>query len=314
MISINRINFTFTNKDNISINAYKWIPKDSDNIKGVVQIAHGMNEHILRYDYFAKELNRHGYLVYGHDHRGHGKTAANIDELGYISDNDGFIDMVEDMRLMTDIIREDNPDTDIILFGHSMGSFLSQRYVQIYGDLIDGLILSGSNGRPVPVLGLGIILSKLAMKIKGRRAKIEFFDDLTFYGYNKRIKPLRTKFDWLSRDIDVVDKYIEDPYCGNLFTVSFFHDLYLGLRRIHINDNMEGTPKNLPIYILAGEDDPVGYYGKGIVNLYNIYKDLGILNLSYKLYESGRHEMLNEINKDEVIGDVITWLTNNIKN
>lgn len=308
MISINRINFTFTNKDNISINAYKWIPKDSDNIKGVVQIAHGMNEHILRYDYFAKELGKNGYIVYGHDHRGHGKSSKSIDELGYVSDNDGFMDMVEDMKMMSDIIKKENLALDIILFGHSMGSFLGQRYIQIYGDNIKRIILSGSNGKPVALLSLGIILSKLLIKLKGRKSKINFLDKLTFAGYNKRIKPARTRFDWLSRDDEIVDEYIADPYCGNVFPVSFFHDFFIGLKSIHIESNLDKVPEDLSIFILSGADDPVGDYGKGIINLYNIYRDLNIKNVSYKLYEAGRHEMLNEINKDEVIRDIINWM------
>ena len=311
MIPINRINFNFTNKDNTIINAYKWIP-DND-IKGAVQISHGMNEHIIRYDYFAKELVKHGYMVYGHDHRGHGKSADSIEALGYISDSDGFMDMIEDMKLMTDIIKKENPDLDIILFGHSMGSFLSQRYIQLYGNYIKGTILSGTNGKqPISILNLGIILSKLAMKAKGRKAKIKFFDDITFAGYNKRYKPHRTKFDWLSRDEDIASNYIEDPYCGNLFPVSFFHDFYLGLKSIHYEENFEIIPKNLPIYIIAGSDDPVGEYGKGILNLYSSYKNLGIEDISYKLYDSGRHEMLNEINKSEVIKDIILWIDKTI--
>lgn len=288
------------------INAYKWIP-DID-IKGAVQISHGMNEHILRYDYFAKALVKHGYIVYGYDHRGHGKSSDSIDTLGYISENDGFMDMIEDMKLMTDIIRKENPNIDIILFGHSMGSFLSQRYIQLYGDYIKGAVLSGTNGKPVAMLNLGIVLSKIAMRIKGRKAKIKLFDDITFAGYNKRYKPHRTEFDWLSRDEDIVNNYIEDPYCGNLFPVSFFHDFYLGLKSIHNEENFKRIPEDLPIYIISGSDDPVGEYGKGILNLYSSYKDLGMENISYKLYDSGRHEMLNEINKEEVIKDIILWI------
>lgn len=306
---MNRINFVFKNKDNISINAYKWVPKQ--NIKGIIQISHGMNEHILRYDYFGQQLANAGYLVYGHDHRGHGKSTTSLKKLGYISDNDGFMDMVEDLKLMTDIIKKENSDEDIFMFSHSMGSFLAQRYIQIYGGELKGAILSGTNGEPPFLLNLGIIISKIAMKFKGRQAKIKLIDTLSFSNYNKKFQPERTEFDWLSRDMKEVDKYIEDPYCGNLFPVSFFYDLYMGLKSIHKNEYLKNIPKDLPIYIFGGTADPVGEYGKGIVNLYNIYKALNIENVNYKLYKDGRHEMLNEINKDLVIKDILDWLDNN---
>lgn len=311
MIAIERINFSFLNKDNISINAYKWVPRGE--VRGAVQISHGMNEHILRYDHFARELVKRGYIIYGHDHRGHGKSSPSIEELGYISHNDGFKDMVEDMKLMTDIIERENPYTDIILFGHSMGSFLSLRYMQIFGEGIQGLILSGTNGKPVAIIDLGIYLSKIAMKFSGRKAKIQLFHDLTFAGYNSRFKPVKTEYDWLSRDDRVVRAYIEDPYCGNLFPVSFFHDLYVGLKTTYNRDNLKRLPKDIPVYILAGSDDPVGNYGKGVINLYEILKGLNIKDVSYKLYQSGRHEMLNELNREEVIQDIIYWIDNKIE-
>ena len=301
-----REKFNFINKDNTSINVYKWTPEDE--VKGIIQISHGMNERAIRYDYFAKKLAQEGYLVYANDHRGHGDSSPSKEELGYISDNDGFQDMVDDMKQLTDIIKKENPKLKLILLGHSMGSFLAQRYIQLYGEEIDGVILSGTNGKQSSMVNMGILLSKIIMKRKGRKSSGEILDKLTFGKYNDRFKPNKTKFDWLSRDEIEVKKYIEDPYCGNIFPTSFFHDLYIGTKIIHNKAFLEKIPKNLPIYIFAGDADPVGNYGKGILSLYNRYKSLGIKDISYKLYKDGRHEMLNEINKDEVIEDTIRWI------
>ncbi|NMA84681.1 MAG: alpha/beta hydrolase [Epulopiscium sp.] len=299
--------FTFPNSDKNVIHVYQWIP--TQEAKGIVQIAHGMAERASRYDYFASVLVKEGFIVYAHDHRGHGRSATSIEDLGYISDNDGFSDMVMDMKSVTDIAKMENPNLPIILFGHSMGSFLAQRYIQLYGNEIAGVILSGTNGKQKSLVNVGILLSKIIIAFKGRRASGKRLDKLTFGHYNHRFKPNKTKFDWLSRDEEEVRRYVEDPYCGTLFPASFFHDLYKGTKMIHQKDNLAQIPKGLPIYIFAGDEDPVGEYGKGVISLYKTYESLGIRNVSYKLYSGGRHEMLNEINKDEVIRDVIAWIT-----
>lgn len=299
-------NFNFKTKKGVDIKAYKWAA--TGEIKAIVQISHGMNEHIGRYDEFAKFLAGKGYLLYGNDHLGHGGSLLKGKGLGYISDEDGFLDMVEEMKDLTDIIKENHKDLKLFIFSHSMGSFLAQRYLEIYGEEINGLILSGTNGQPPKVLNMGIILSKLIMKVKGRDYKSKMIDSLSFGSYNKTFQPNRTEFDWLSRDENEVDKYVEDPLCGNLFPVSFFHDLYIGMKSIHEEYNLEKTPKDLPIFILGGSEDPVSGYGKGIINLKNIYKRLGIKDVEHKLYDGGRHEMLNEINKLEVMIDVLNWL------
>ncbi|MGO1469659.1 MAG: alpha/beta hydrolase [Tissierella sp.] len=298
--------FNFKTRKGVSINSYKWVPRGE--IKAVVQISHGMNEHIKRYDEFGKFLSGKGYLVYGNDHLGHGRSLLQGEQLGYISDKDGFDDMVEEMRDLTNIIKEENKDLKLFVFAHSMGSFLAQRYIQLYGKDIDGLILSGTNGEPPTGINLGISLSNLIMKASGRRKKSKLINVLSFGSYNKKITPRRTIFDWISREEKEVDKYIEDPLCGNLFPVSFFHDLYVGMKDIQEKENLENIPKNLPIYIFAGSEDPVGGYGRGIINLNNTYKRLGIKNVDYKIYNGGRHEMLNEINKLEVMIDILNWL------
>ncbi len=299
-------NFNFKTKKGVSINAYKWVP--AGEIKAIVQISHGMNEYILRYDEFAKFLSQKGYLIYGNDHLGHGNSLLEGENLGYISDEDGFIDMLDEMKLLTDIIKEEHKDLKLFIFAHSMGSFLAQRYIEIYGDRIEGLILSGTNGKPPVLINIGIFLSDLIIKTKGRRKKSKMIDSLSFGSYNKKFAPERTEFDWISSDEIEVDKYIADPLCGNLFPVSFFYDLYIGMKSIHKDEYLKAIPKDLPIYILAGTNDPVGNYGKGIIDLNNIYKRLGLKDVEYKLYDDGRHEMLKEVNRIEFMIDILNWL------
>lgn len=297
---------TFKNKDDIKIYVHKWSP-DKD-IKGIVQIAHGMAERAIRYDYFARALVKEGFVVYANDHRGHGESAASIEELGYISDTDGFSDMVADMKILTTIAKSENPGLAVILFSHSMGSFLAQRYIQLYGNEINGVILSGTSGKQPPTINGGILLAKTIMKLKGRKARGKLLDSLAFGTYNKKFKPNKTKFDWLSRDSDQVAKYVDDPYCGTLFPVSFFHDLFLGMKTVHRPEFLAKLPQDLPIYIFGGQDDPVSNYGVGIIQLGGSYRDQGVRDITSRLYPGGRHEMLNEINRDEVIEDIIEWI------
>ncbi|MGL5085119.1 MAG: lysophospholipase [Clostridium sp.] len=299
--------FKFKDSEGIEISCYKWIP-DSDKIKGIVQISHGMTETALRYSEFAERLNEAGYIVYAHDHRGHGSTAKSKEELGYIADDDGFNWMVKDIKELTDIIKKQNKNHKIILFGHSMGSFLSQSYIENYGEEIDALILSGTNGKPKAYTKFGIVISKIEMKLRGRKAKSNLMDKLSFGNFNSKFENPRTGYDWLCSVPEEVDKYMNDELCGFICTTSYYYDLVKGLWKIHDIENLNKIPKNLPIYIFAGDKDPVGYEGRGIVNLYNTYKNIKIEDVEYKLYKDGRHEMLNEKDKNIVMDDIIKWI------
>src|SRR5699024_2305600 len=304
-------NFIFKSDNGKDIFVYNWLPKDKK-VKGIVQIAHGMAETAERYERFAKELNRHRYIVYDNDHRGHGKTAGNIENLGYLGGKDGFNWIVRDMYKLSNIIKEENPGLPLFLLGHSMGSFASQKYIMMYDNNLDGLILSGSNGEQGIKLKLGALLAKREVKKHGYKKKSPKLDKLTLGNFNKSFKPKRTKFDWISRDEDEVDKYINNPYCGTIFTVGFFYDFLNGLRDIEDKRNFHLIPKDLPIFIFSGDKDPVGNFGKGVKKLYKRYKFLGVKDVECKLYKDGRHEMLNEINRNEVMKDVIQWLNRQI--
>ena len=188
--------FRFMDSEGKNIYVYKWEPKEK-NIKGVIQIAHGMTETALRYSYFAEKLNEAGFVVYANDHRGHGNTACTKEELGYIADEDGFHWMVEDLKELTDIIKMQYPNVPLILFGHSMGSFLSQRYIQLYGDKIDGLILSGTNGIPKKITKIGRLIAGCEIKLYGRKHISKVMDKLSFGDFNSNFKPNRTQYDWL---------------------------------------------------------------------------------------------------------------------
>ncbi|MBU5317019.1 lysophospholipase [Clostridium bornimense] len=299
-----RFNFSIVDDEGVKINCYKWIPEGE--IKGVVQISHGMLETILRYDDFASYLSDGGYAVYGHDHRGHGKTAESKDKLGHL-DKDDFEWLVKDVHLITEEIKRDYKDKKIILLGHSMGSFVAQRYIQLYSNDIDALILSGSNGKPPKATRIGKLISGCGVCIFGGSKRGKIINKITFGSYNKRLEG-RTELDWLCSDSKEVDKYINDPYCGGIPTVSFFNELFKGLLTINKKGNFDIVRKDLPVYIFAGDKDPVGMRGKGIINLYNNLKEIGIKDVTYKLYKDGRHEMLNEINKKDVYIDIFRWI------
>lgn len=301
-------NFVFKSGDGTEVFVYNWLPEDSVKIKGIVQIAHGMAETAARYERFAEVLTENGYIVYANDHRGHGKTAKTIESLGYLAEEDGFDWLVKDLHQLSSIIKDEYPSIPLFLFGHSMGSFAVQRYIILYGDGLKGAILSGSNGNQGIIPDIGIIFAKREIRKHGRRTKSDKLNKMSFGNFNNAFKPNRTEFDWLSRDNDEVDKYINDPFCGTVFTTGYFYDFLTGLKEIENKNNLMLVPKELPIYIFSGDKDPVGKFGKGVISLYNRYKKYGIKDVTYKLYKDGRHEMLNEINRNEVMDDVVDWL------
>ena len=186
--------------------------------------------------------------------------------------------------------------------------FLTRDYMFSYGDNIYGTILSATAGDPGMLGNVGIIISKIQSMLKGKKAKSLLMDNLSFGSFNKAFKPNRTKFDWLSRDDAEVDKYVDDPFCGTIFTAGFFNDLLKGIKKINNPLNIQKVSKNLPVYLFAGAKDPVGDFSKGVTKVYKSYENVGIKDLTVKFYENGRHEMLNETNRAEVYADIINWL------
>lgn len=301
--------FTFKDETGIEIFVNKWIPQDD--IKGIIQVAHGMSETASRYEPLARELTTNGFLVVANDHRGHGRTAGHADRVGDLG-QDGFNRMIGNMNQLHRKTREQYPEAPYFLLGHSMGSFLLQRYIALYGDQLNGALISGSNGKQGCLLTIGIILAWLESKIKGRSHRSRFINKLTFGAYNKPFKPNRTPFDWLSRDPAEVDKYIADPYCGGVFTSGFFIDFFRFLKVIQNSKNISQIPKTLPLYIFSGDKDPVGGFGKGVMKLIDTYRKAGLQDIQYILYPGGRHEMLNETNRAQVIKGILDWLNRHV--
>ena len=305
-------NFTFKGEEGLDIYTYKWEDENIKKPKAVIQIAHGMAETAQRYETFAKVLTKNGYIVYINDHRGHGKTAKIIENVGHLAEKEGFRCLVEDMYTLTNIIKKENEDLPIYLFGHSMGSFASQRYIMDYSNNLSGLILCGSNGKQGIILNLAHLIINREIKKYGRRSKSNKINNLIFGGEIIR-RNEKTKFDWLSRDKEQVEKYINDPFCGVVCSCGFFYDLVQGLKEIEDKENLKKVPLDIPIYIISGDKDPIGKNGKGVLRLRDRYIKLGVKDVTCKLYKDGRHELLNEINREEVFEEIICWLNNKIE-
>ena len=296
--------------ENIEIHVYEWLPDTEP--KAILQIAHGMAEHAARYANFAEFLTNNGYAVYANDHRGHGKTAGNVEKLGFFAEKDGWSFVMHDMYKLTLEIKKRNPDKAVFLFGHSMGSFLSRYYITQYASDIKGVILSGTGGHPGILGNIGVFITKMLIAFYGKKAQSPLMSKLSFGEFNKVFKPNRTEYDWLSRDDAQVDKYVADPFCGTVFTTGFYKDMLKGLLDVSTQKSIDEIPENLPIYLFSGNNDPVGENGKGVKEVYEKYKKAGIKNVSIKLYENARHETLNETNNDEVYNDILKWLNEHL--
>jgi alpha-beta hydrolase superfamily lysophospholipase len=304
---------TYKTIDDVTIFYYKWPANKNTPLKGVIQISHGVGEHAGRYQPIAKILQREGYEVYANDHRIHGKSAKNDAFLGFYDGDDYFSDALNDMRHLTDIIKKEHPNKKIILFGHSMGSLLSREYATKYGGDLEALILSGTANFMKGLGSFGLLSAQFLGKLIGKHRSNEFLKNLFFTQFNKKFKPNRTKVDWISSDENQVDLFEADPLRIEDFSLSVFLDLLKGSKKVNQVSTFKNTPKDLPLFIFSGDKDPVGEMGKGVEKVTNKYQKSGIKDITLKLYKGGRHEMLNEVNKNEVEQDVINWLNEKIK-
>lgn len=292
------------NKTNM-INYYVFID-DSVKPKGVVQIVHGMCEHMQRYEEFAKFLTKNGYIVCGNDHLGHGNSISNKSDLGYFGAN-SINNLVEDVHTLTNTIKEYR-DLPIILMGHSMGSFITRCYLEKYSNEIDGCILSGTSGG-YKSLQLGIKTIKFLINTKGEKYRSKMIKKLADSKTAAKFTPsFNREFDWLTRDKDVIERYVKDSKCNFTFTLNGYYTLFSLIDKITRDDYGKNINRNLPILIFSGDKDPVGDFSKGVIKAYNKYKDLQMKDVSLKLYKDGRHEMLNELNKLEVYDDILSWM------
>lgn len=304
--------FTFKTPDGLDIHAFKWLPDEDRDVRAVVQIAHGMAEHAARYEGFAGRLCDAGFAVYANDHRGHGRTAGSLANVGYFADRNGWRLVVDDLGQLMGLAKDNHPGRPVFLLGHSMGSVLVRAFTFDHGDEIRGAILSGTVGDPGFLGKIGLVAAKLISKFKGRRYPSPLLTKLSFQEFNKPFKPNRTEFDWLSRDEAEVDKYVADPFCGGVFSAGFWVDFLGGLNTLLDPKRVNRIPKDLPILLFSGDQDPCGNNTIGVKQVCDSYVKAGLTDVTCKFYEGGRHEMLNEVNREEVYADVIAWMTDRV--
>lgn len=310
--------FSLKMNDGCEIFLNRWEPDTSEDIKGVVQLHHGLAEHSMRYDRLGSVLAENGYVLNAYDMRGHGKTAETAiakgeGRFGQLARKNGFETAVEDLAFIIESLKKDYPDKKIVLLGHSFGSFISQGYIEKYGERIDGCILCGTSGPQIPLAPIGKVVAKVVRAFKGPDATSKFLTKLSFGSYNKHIANPQTADDWISLNELNRQMYEMDKWCGFPLTVSFFVDITTALSTIHKKKNMKTVPTNLPVFFIYGKEDPVGGYGKTIEKLYDIYKKNGVKDVQIKGYENDRHEIFNEDDKETVEKDVLQWLSGVLK-
>ena len=281
-----------------------WSPSGAP--RAVVQILHGMAEHIDRYDRMARALNAVGYAVAGRNHRGHGPEA---EALGYFADRDGWDVLLRDAHAVSLDLKKRYPGAPFFLLGHSMGSFLAREYALRYGGELDGLILSGTGFYPKALCVSGWLLAKASPKKK----PAAMVNQIAFSGNNKPFAPGRTGFEWFSRDEREVDKYVSDPLCGFCFTGGAFADFFGGLLALTDESRLQNMPRELPVYFMSGDHDPVGRMGEGVKKVAEQFQKAGMKDVTVKLYPGARHELFNEINRDEVTFDLAEWLSDRMR-
>ncbi len=302
--------FYLETSDGNRLAVHRWIPDGAT--KAVIQISHGMAEYAMRYERFAEEARARGFAVYAADHRGHGLTAGSLDRLGHLADEKGFFRVAEDQMELTDVIKTRHPDRSVILYGHSFGSFVAQWYLTRYAGKIDGCVLTGTRGPDFPLVAAGHLVARLAcLRSKGRTPS-RFLTQMSFGACNKRIPDARSENAWLSRDAEEVEKYDASPWSGFTCTAGFFRDMTEGLLSIHKKGEMAKIPRSLPVFLAVGEGDPISNYGKTVKRLEKRYKALGLNAVSSRYYPEARHELLNEVNRDEVTRDILGWIENTV--
>ena len=283
-----------------------WEPQRET--KAILQISHGMVEYIVRYDDFAKHLNQQGILVIGNDHLGHGQSVLDESEFGYFGKEKGSA-VVDDLYEVTKYAKKQyGENIPYFLMGHSMGSFMARRYLMTYGEKITGAIISGTGYKTAPVLAVAFFFTAVTKFFYGERYRSPFMKWLVFHTYNRKIADVKTKNDWLTRDAAVVAAYNENPYCKFSFTVNGYETLFGAIKYIQKQNNWEETPKQLPILMIAGEEDPVGSYGKDVKKVYKKYQQLGCNHIELKLYQDDRHELVNELDREVVYADISQWI------
>ena len=302
---IQTFDLSYPSSDDIhAVHAREWVPEGAP--RGVVQLVHGVAEHIGRYDQAARFLAAHGYVVCGEDHLGHGLTAGG--KFGYFGPKNGWDLVARDVRRLRELEGEKHPSLPYVILGHSMGSFLTRTYLIRWPGTVDAAVLSGTGQESAAAVASGKALAGAMCRLRGPDHVSKRLNDLPFGSYNRAFKPNRTTSDWLSRDEGAVDAYLADPLCGFLITAAMFRDMMGGLQFIADKGNLSKMDPDTPVYFLSGDNDPVGAMGKGVRKVEGMFRAAGCKDVTVKLYPGGRHEMFNEINRQEVFQDLLDWI------
>lgn len=297
-----------SNKKN-QLKVYEWLP--AEEVKGVLQISHGMIEHMLRYEAFAEFLCDRGFVVVGNDHLGHGGSVANEEELGYFQtarDKDGAQTAVADLHRLTCIIKKKYPNVPYFLLGHSMGSFFARQYCMTYGEELDGAIIMATGRQNPLAMVLGDKALATMITLQGDHYRSKLLNDGLKISFNRLFQPVETDCDWLTRDKEEIEIYRNDPLCTFLFTLSGFQTLVDTITFIQKEENIQKIPVDLPLYMTSGSKDPLGEQTAGVKEIYKTYKAAGIKEIQGKIYPDARHELLHETNRLEVFEDIANWL------
>lgn len=304
--------FTFDSRDGeTKIHGVRWVPEGK--VICILQIIHGMAEYVERYEELAQYLGEKGILVTGDDHLGHGKSLGRNGAYGYFCEQDPATVVVRDVHRLKKITQEEYPGIPYVILGHSMGSFILRNYLFRYGTGIQGAIVCGTGSQPKALVKVCKMMTAVQGLFLGQKHTAKFIDRLAFGAYNKRIPDAKTSVDWLCTEESVVNAYVEDSLCGFTFTVNGFKTLFTLLDRLNKEENLKAMPKELPVFFIAGDMDPVGDYGEGVRKAYDDFKKVGMEHISIKLYPGARHELLNEKDKRKVYEDIYPWIMERVR-
>ena len=311
MADVSYRELTYASADGVNlVRAYVWEPV-GEKPRAIIQLSHGMCEYVQRYDTWARRFAALGFVFCGNDHLGHGNTAKNEEELGFTAKRNGAEYLAADLYTLTALMRaEYGADVPVVLYGHSMGSFVARKYMTQYDDGLAAVILSGTAGPGAPA-GIAKALARAIAAFRGDHHRSKLIFSLAFSSYDKRFKAENDGASWLTRDIAVREAYRNDPFCTYRFTLGGYDTLFSLLGEVSAKKWANGVGKDLPILLLAGEEDPVGDYGRGVRKVHDRLAAAGC-NVRLALYADGRHEMHNEHNRDEVFGDIVAYLEENL--
>lgn len=300
----------YPSKDHLTtIHAVRWVP-DSGEVRGVLQICHGMVEFIERYRPFAEFLNDEGFVVTGNDHLGHGRSVLSDDELGYFAKRNGNAAVIGDIRTLHLMTLRAFPKVPYFILGHSMGSFLARQYIELYAENLSGAVIMGTGWQSQASLASGMAIAKTLAAIKSDHSHSRLLDAVAMGSYNKHFAPSRTKYDWLTKDEAIVDAYAANPLNTFHFTVNAYYNMFAGLSFAEKPENIAKIPRDFPILLVSGADDPVGNFGKGVEKARKSYEKCGLSDLTMKLFPGDRHEILNETDNDLVFTYILNWIRN----